>query len=401
MNKKIYKKLIIVLIAIFLGLFFFLHSSSHTLTTIFAQSSDDLEKQLQAKQDEIKQLQKQLNEARDQEKTLKSELTKIDGQIRLTELKIEEAQFQITKLGKEITDLNGRIDRLSGSVDQMTQLLLTRIVSTYKYSNYDIIDLLFSAHGFSDLLERLKYIQVIQANDKKVLYQLQATKQTYNEQKQDKQIRQAQQQTTKRQMEQLQTQLADQKKQKDDLLRITQNNEKIYQDKIRLAQQEQSAILGILAGAGNESKVSDVSKGENIGNMIAGRSACSSGTHLHFEVHQDNSIKDPNDFLGNTGFSYDGRDQGGSISPHGSWDWPIDSTIYVTQGYGMTPYAKAGAYNGGSHTGIDMYSSSGLGVKAVKSGTLFRGGIACGSGTLLYKKVDHHDGVSSYYLHML
>jgi peptidoglycan hydrolase CwlO-like protein len=374
---------------------------TYHLSPSFAQSSDDLEKQLQAKQDEIKQLQKQLDDAVNQEKTLKSELNKIDGQIKLTELKIEEAQFQITKLDKEIKDLNGRIDRLSGTVDQMTQLLLTRIVSTYKYSNYDTIDLLFSAHGFSDLLERLKYIQVIQANDKKVLYQLQATKQTYNDQKQDKQTRQAQQLAVKKQMEVLQTQLADQKKQKDELLRLTQNNEKIYQDKIRLAQQEQSAILGILAGAGSESKVGDVSKGENIGNMISGRSACSSGTQLHFEVHQDNSIKDPNDFLSNTSFSYDGQDQGGSISPHGSWDWPLDPTIYVTQGFGMTPYAKAGAYNGGPHTGIDMYSSSGLGIKAVKSGTLYRGGIACGSGTLLYKKVDHHDGVSSYYLHTL
>ena len=95
-----------------------------------------------------------------------------------------------------------------------------------------------------------------------------------------------------------------------------------------------------------------------------------------------------------------GRDEG-AISPHGSWDWPIDQNIMISQGFGMTPYARAGAYNGGPHTGIDMYSTSGLGIKAVKGGKLVRGGIACGGGTLRYKKVDQGDGAVSYYLHVL
>jgi len=188
----------------------------------------------------------------------------------------------------------------------------------------------------------------------------------------------------------------------DFLLRITKNDEAIYQDKIRAAQQEQNAILAITQGHGNEITIGLINKGSVIGSMISGRSACSSGTHLHFEVHQGNTIQDPNNFLLNTNFSYMISDNdAGSISPHGSWEWPLNSQIMISQGYGMTPYARAGAYNGGPHTGIDMYSSSGLIVKAVRDGTLSKGGIACGNGTLYYKKVDHGDGTFSYYLHVL
>lgn len=346
----------------------------------------------------------QLKETQNQEKTLNSQLNLIDGQTKVTKLKIEETNLKIEKLKREITDLSGRIERIASTLDSISAILLQKIVQTYKYSNFvSTFDLLFSSHGFGELVERLKYIQVAQSYDKKKLYELQATKMAYKDQKQDKQTRQTEAEKLNRQLAVYQEQLNQQKQAKADLLRITQNNEALYQQRIRVAQQEQNAILAILGGGGNEVTIGPVHKGDTIGHMISGRSACSSGTHLHFEVHQNSSIADPNNFLSNTSFSYADNDGGadeGSISPHGSWDWPF-SDILITQGFGMTPYARAGAYNGGPHTGIDMYSSSGLAVKAVRDGTLSRGGIACGGGTLYYKKVDQGDGTASLYLHVL
>jgi peptidoglycan hydrolase CwlO-like protein len=388
-------------------LIIFTFASFFSVKTIYAEDENcsnisDVTEKSKCLNDLIAKYQQQLNDARGQEKTLKSQLTYIDTQTKITELKKAEAENQIAKLEFEIDDLSGRITRLSETLDSLSQVLLNRIVQTYKHGNYSTIDLLFSSNGFSDLLERAKYISVAQANDKKVLYQLQATKSTYNDQKVDKETRQTQQEKLKKDLEKYQIQLAEQKKQKDDLLRITKNNEAIYQDKIRAAQEEQNAILAILKGLGNEISIGPVSKGGSLGYMISGRSACSTGTHLHFEVHQNGGLQDPNNFLSNISFVYasnDGGQDAGAISPRGSWDWPLDQPI-ITQGFGMTPYANAGAYNGGPHTGIDMYSS-GLTVKAVRDGTLSRGGIACGSGTLYYKKVDQGDGMVTYYLHVL
>lgn len=367
--------------------------------------NDDPDKRRVCLGEQIDKCAAQLNDARNQEKTLKSQLALIDGQTQVTVLKIEETNLKIEKLNREISDLSGRIGRIGATLDTLSEILLRRIIQTYKYGNsVSTFDLLFTSQSITDLLERLRYIQVAQSYDKKKLYELQATKMSYNDQKQDKQTRQAEAEKLKKDLAVYKSQLDQQRQEKDNLLKVTQNNETIYQDRIRIAQEEQNAILAILNGKGNEVSIGHVNKGDMIGHMISGRSACSSGTHLHFEVRQNNTLADPNNFLSNISFSYSDNDGGadeGAISPRGSWDWPIFSNIFVSQGFGMTPYARAGAYNGGPHTGIDMYSSSGLAVKAVQEGNLSRGSISCGGGTLWYKKVDQGNGTSAYYLHVL
>jgi peptidoglycan hydrolase CwlO-like protein len=197
---------------LFILLAYFILHTSYFIAPIFAQSISDQEKKLQDLQQQISSLENQLNDNRGQQKTLKSQLQFIDTQTEITHLKVEQTNTQIAKLGREIEDLSGRIDRLSTTVDSISEVLLTRIVQTYKYGNADAINLLFSANGFSDLLLRTKYLQVAQANDKKVLYQLQATKQAFNDQKQDKQTRQIQQESLKKDLVKYETQLVAQKK---------------------------------------------------------------------------------------------------------------------------------------------------------------------------------------------
>ncbi len=191
--------------------------------------------------DQISQCTTQLETARKQENTLKSQLSIIDGQTRITALKIDETNFKIEKLKREISDLRGRIEKISLTLDSLSQILLNRIVQTYKYSDIGTIDLLFSSHGFADLIERIKYVQIIQAYHKKKLYELQATKFTYNDQRQDRQTRQAEAEKLSKDLEVYQKQLENQKKQKDDLLKATQNNESTYQ---KLLAQAQAQLAG-------------------------------------------------------------------------------------------------------------------------------------------------------------
>lgn len=371
------------------------------LPAALAQSSnDDLNQKLQDNQNQINQLQSQIADAQKQEKTLGSQLTIINGQMKVTELKINQTNLEIEKLNREIKDLSGRIDRLSGTVDSISGVLLNRIVQTYKYGQADVVDLLFSSTDLSQTLERFRYIQIAQANDKKVLYQLQATKAAYHDQKQDKQTRQTEAEKLSKQLADYQKDLDRQKVAKAELLRVTQNNEAVYQQKLQAAIAEQNAILSILSGGGNEVKVGLVHKGDTIGNVIAGKSACSSGTHLHFEVHQNNSLVNPAGTLSGHSVTWDDN-LDSPVSFSGSWDWPITDPIYIEQPFGNTWYAQHGWYtNPPGHTGVDMFTPSTLTVKAVHDGTLSTGGIACGGGTLHYKKIDHGDGYSSYYLHM-
>ncbi len=343
----------------------------------------------------------QLQNAKKQEKTLKSQLDLIDGQTRVTSLKIQETNLKIDKLKREISDLSTRIDRISGTLDSLSEVLLKRIVQTYKYGNaVSTFDLIFSSTNITDLLQKLKYIQVAQASDKKQLYELQATKLTYNDQKQDKLSRQQEAEKLSKDLDVYKKQLDDQKKAKDTLLRITKNDEAVFQANLQAALDEQQAILAITGNATNEISDGQAHKGDVIGHYILGRSACSSGSHLHFEVHQNNQIVNPAGLLSSHSINWDNSPDG-TFSFGGPWDlWPVSDPVSIAQGYGMTWWAQHGWYGGGPHTGIDLYASS-SDVRSVHDGSLSHGGIACGGGTLRYKRVDHGDGYSSYYLHVI
>ena len=293
-----------------------------------AQSVEELAKQLQEKQQEIAKYEESLANARKQEKSLNNQLQIINDQTKVTELKIEETTLKIEKLQREIADLSTRITRISGTVDNLTEVLLKRIVQTYKYtSTVGSLDLLFTSKGFTDLLQREKYIQVAQANDKKVLYQLQATKAAYNDQKQDKETRQAEAEKLSKDLEKYKGQLAQSKKDKEDLLNVTKNDEKKFQDLIAKLQADTESIRRALSGGGI--KVGPVKKGDVVASV--GMSGCTTGPHLHFEIMTNAKVEgssvvgrenkvDPKPLLESGQFekplgSYNGQDCSSSCKP--------------------------------------------------------------------------------------
>ncbi len=162
------------------------------------------------------------------------------------------------------------------------------------------------------------------------------------------------------------------------------------------AKAELEAIQSVIAGKGKETEVKQVNEGDTIASVISGVSACSTGTHLHFEVTKDSNRLNPFSVLKSTSLNWDNDDP--QVNGSGSWSWPINEPIRVTQSYGKTSYSSR--YAGNFHTGIDIVNSGNLTVKAAKSGKLFRGAIGCGGGTLRYVRVHQDEGYDSYYLHV-
>jgi len=358
---------------------------------VHAQDSHDVDRQ-------IEDLRHKIEAAQNQEKSLNVEIKAMDNKIKLTELQVTETETKIQKLGEEIGDLTDKISRLEVTLSHLSELLINRIVTSYKMNRVSYLTLIFQANGLTDLLNRAKYIELAQQHDQEVMTQVQLTKVNFSEQKNLREIKKAQQEDLKKQLEAQKIQLNTQKKTKQALLAQTKNDEETYQKLLQQALAEKQALEAALV---NGTQVGPVKAGDPIalvGNT--GYPACSTGAHLHFEVRKNNQWVNPGDYLSSK-TAADDQNGGTTTIGSGSWKWPLEGDVRITQHYGVTPYSWRYTYSGGIHTGIDMISDTSSIIHAPKDGTLFSSEQNCGGSSIIkIKYIEHGDGVVSFYLHV-
>jgi peptidoglycan hydrolase CwlO-like protein len=359
--------------------------------------------------DEISELNDKLKEARNKKTSLDSQIGYMNNQIQLTALRIKEMAVKIADLTEDISTLSKRIVTLEGSLTSVSKLLIDRIVATYKSSNVSPTTILLSSDGFSEYASKAKYLELVQSHDKRLLFEVQATKNDFEEQKVLLEVKKEELDALNIRLETQKITLDQQKKDKEYLLEITKNDEKKYQQLLQSAQAELEAIQAIVAGKGSETLAGQVNHGDRIATIISGASCNSSGGHVHFMVTENGSVKNPFSYLKsditheNCSGSSCGSGDGDGFSPSGDWSWPIDPIIRYSQGYGST-WAVAHIpwipYN--FHDGIDINSTGSSEVKAVKSGTLYQGSYTGISGCRLrYVRIDHSDSdIDTLYLHI-
>jgi peptidoglycan hydrolase CwlO-like protein len=365
---------------------------------------DDSSAKLDDVKKRIKELEGQINEVQTKEKTLQSQISVIDNQISLTELRIRSTQNDIDDINKDIIVASKKITNLEGSLDKISKILLNRIVATYKLGNTPTAELIASANSFSDYFERSSYIKLAQANDKKILYDTQQARNDYENQKNIFETQKKKVELLKAQLLSYNNQIASEKQTKEDLLTVTKNDENKYQQLLASARAERSAIEGVISSIKLENGT-PVTKGQAIAQVgNSGSPYCSTGPHLHFEIRVNGSDVNPAGYLRSNvswGYNY-GSDQVsyyGEVNPSGDWDWPLDETVKINQGYGSHGFAKS-FYSDGVHHGIDMVSDSSTLIKAPKEGTLYRGTTSCSGVAMNYVAIDHGGGIFSWYWHV-
>jgi peptidoglycan hydrolase CwlO-like protein len=388
------KKLILAVFFLFLAVVLNLSWGNFKSLVSLAQESQD--QKMQRLTNEIEQYQREIDKLKAQANTLANQIAQYDAQIKLTTLKITQVEEKIVLLG-------GRIDQLEISLTALTNAFSLRAKETYVMARMgDPVLLLVSAQDLSGAVSRFHYLKKIQEADRDLLFRLQTTQSSYVEEKGD-------QEALKQELEEQKANLASQKAAKDNLLKITKNDEKRYQALLAAARSELEAIQAIIAGKGTETQVGPVSQGSRIASIIAGASCNSSGQHLQFIVSQNGSVQNPFNYLKggvayeNCSGPYCGSPDGDPFNPSGSWDWPIIPTIDFSQGFGVT-WAVRNTWVGSIysfHNGIDIDSSSPE-VRAVRSGVLYRGSYVGGGGCALrYVRVDHDENdIDTFYLHV-
>ena len=388
---KILKNLFIILF--FVSLLFLVHNNANSQV---CGSKEECEKL-------ISETEQKLSVVRSQKNTLASQIQYMDSQIYLTTLKIQNTQQQITDTEAEIETLGGRIDGVNSSLDYLTKLLFNKIKEGYKRRDIPFFNILLDADNASTLFNQLKYARSAQENDRRVAYQLQQAKQNFEDQKDLREKKKIDLDNLQITFRSQNANLNNQKADKQRLLVQTQNDERTYQNLLAQTRAEYLAIQGIISGAGTESQVREVGKGETIAVIATfgtGLTCNSQGPHLHFTVLVGGADTNPFNYL-KADISYENR-SGDAWNPSGGWDWPLNPTIKFEEGWGSdTSFIRSGSSWYSSHDGLDIWSSSSYDVKSVENGTLYRGSYSGNSGCALpYTKVAHKDSnITSLYLH--
>lgn len=389
---------LLAIIIFSLGLFLF---NSHLIfaddPTPTPDESNKVE-ELKKKEQEVQELQKKISELRDTEKTLSSQISIMNNQIKLTEARIYATKQEISNLILDIDTTTKKIEKLEEALQSLTEILIKRIVATYEAARVQPFMIVLSSNDTSSYLLRLNYLEIAQAYDKRLIFETQAAKNDYSNQKEIFEGKKKRVEALNLQLEEYNSQLAQERKGKQALLEVTKNDEKRYQDLLARALAEKSAIEGVIATIqlkdGQPIKAGEIIA--LIGN--SGAPGCSSGPHLHLEFRKDGVHYNPADYLKERDVIFDNSPDG-PFPFSGSWEWPIENPR-ITQGYGMTHWARIGWYGGGPHAGIDMTSDTNLAIRASKDGTLYKGSTTCRGATMNYVAVDHGEGVITWYWHV-
>ncbi len=341
-------------------------------------------------------------------KTLKAAIQLLNSKINLTTAQIRSTVAQIAQLEKDIQTLGGVIGELNVTLDDLTAIYLSRIRQTYKNRQTSSLILLFASDSFTTFQNKLKYLSIASKRDQIILHELESTRLDLDSQKTAKETKQQEVEKLKITLEEQKAILDRQGAEKKRLLADTQNSEAKYQNLLKAALAELEAIESIIAGKGTEQEVGDISSGQIIAKVIPSASCNSSGPHLHFIVARSSETQNPFNYLKpvdyrNCSGSSCGSNDGDSFNPSGSWDWPLNPTIKMNQGYGST-WATRNTWVGSIykfHNGIDIEGSNND-IKAVQAGKLFRGSYSGVNGCALkYVRVDHKDtDLDTYYLHV-
>ncbi len=348
--------------------------------------------------DKIRQLQEKIGQLENQEGSLSKEIGILNNSIELTNLQISAKKGTIAKLEVEIQEITQQIERIEENLRIQISHYQIRIPYTYKSQVTPQFGVLLLTDNIESAIYKAQFFSRMQKISSQNLIALKKTQNGFAQQKDLRESKKTQQESLKNELVADYLKLDSQKKQKQQMLTDTKNSEAVYRTLLAQAMAERQAIEKAII---NSTQVGPVKKGDPIalfGN--SGYPGCSTGPHLHFEVRQSGSWVNAESYLSGRDVS-DDQNGGTSHIGSGSWDWPLEGDIVVTQRYGKTPYSWRYAYSGGIHTGIDMVSNTSTVIRAPADGTLYSSSESCGSGSIIkIKYIEHGNGITSFYLHV-
>jgi peptidoglycan hydrolase CwlO-like protein len=198
---------------------------SQTTTT----QNTNSEQQVSELNNRIRELERKVSDLKSQGNSLSSQIVAMDSQIQLTEYRISATQREVMDITLDIEAAGKRMSNLEGSLDNVTKVLLNRIVATYQAGDAKDLQVLIASGNMSDLISRANYLKIVQSHDRQLLYDTQQARNDYANQKTLLETKKKKVEELNKQLEGFTTQLDKDKETKQRLLAATKNDEVHYQ----------------------------------------------------------------------------------------------------------------------------------------------------------------------------
>lgn len=211
-------------------------------------------------QERIKGYENKIVELQNTANSITKQITLLNLQISSTQLKMDEAKRKIGVLDVEIEQLNGEIDKLEELKTKRLELVLHRIPETYKRSVSSSFGQVLFSKNFSDFLKKAQYLMHVQEQNTLKFKQYQLAQNNYNDSKDTREKKKAQQEAYKKEFEQNSVKLAQQKREKQVLFDQTKNDEGTYQ---KLLSQAKAQLAGFASFASSQG-----------GGILSGQTQC-------------------------------------------------------------------------------------------------------------------------------
>lgn len=327
---------------------------------ILAQSADEIRSQISSHQQQLDQLnkeiavyEKELQTVGAKKQTLQTAVNSIDLSVKKTQTQIKVIQNQIATTELEIKELGGHIEDKEKSISMDSSAIAESIRSLNENDEASMAEMIFGNQTLSDIWDDTEASRSFQENLKGHVDSLNEAKVVLTVNKNEEEKKRSQLLSQRTELKSKEQSLAVQKKEQQNLLTQTKNQESNYQ---AIIAQKQAAKASF------ESALNELE------------------SKLQYTL-------DPSKL---------------PSSGKGVLRWPLDN-VRITQQFGRT--ADSGRlYASGTHNGVDFAASIGTPVRAALTGTITAtGNTDAISGCYSYGKwvlIKHANGLSTLYAHL-